>query len=80
MPILCSSFGLVSPLLHDFCHETQHTADFYFWSLVIKNKHQAWMISKVSYNDRNLLCAVGFMCAHVQLHVCTFTVEMHVQP
>ena len=27
-PILCSSIGLASHVVHDFCRETPHTADF----------------------------------------------------
>ena len=35
-PIFCSSIGIASHMLHDFCLDTPHTANFCFWSLAIK--------------------------------------------
>ena len=42
-------YFLASHVVHDFCHETTHTADFCFWYLAIKYKYQICLISKLSF-------------------------------
>ena len=47
-PILCSSIGVASHVVHNFCRETPHTADFCLQPLAIRNKYQTCLISQLS--------------------------------